>query len=309
MKIILVPDSASRKSRCLKNRNMILAALVFTVAIPLAGAVGAYKLGASHATFEPGPDQLRLAYVQKTLEISRHELKEAERAVEQQFDMLGRELGHAQARMQRLDAIGKRLTSMASLDADEFNFDSEPGVGGPAGAVSGEQSAEELTAALDALLYTIERKQDELEILETLLMDRDLQNRQHPNGWPVQDGWISSGFGYRNDPFSGKRAFHSGVDIASQSGVPIEAVAAGVVTTSKVKPGYGVTVEINHGKGYLTRYAHALEAHVKAGDRVEKGDVIATVGSTGRSTGAHLHFEVLRDGESVNPRKYLRASL
>jgi murein DD-endopeptidase MepM/ murein hydrolase activator NlpD len=140
-------------------------------------------------------------------------------------------------------------------------------------------------------------------------MDRDLQSKQYPKGRPVQDGWISSGFGYRNDPFNGKRAFHSGVDIAAKSGAPIKVVAAGVVTTSKVEPGYGVTVEVNHGKGYSTRYAHVLESKVKAGERVERGDVIATVGSTGRSTGAHLHFEVLRNGESVNPRKYLRASL
>lgn len=308
MKIILVPDSASRKSRCLKNRNMVLAVLVFAVAIPVAGAVGAYSLGKSRATYEPGPGQLRLAYVQNSLESSQHDLREAERAVEQQLDMLGRRLGQVQARMQRLDALGKRLTSMAALEVDEFNFDTDPGMGGPARATD-EQSATELMAALDSLQHTIDEKQDELEILEALLMDRHLQSKQHPNGWPVEDGWISSGYGYRNDPFSGKRAFHSGVDIASKTGVPIEAVAAGVVTTSKVKKGYGVTVEINHGKGYSTRYAHALEAKVQVGDRVEKGDVVAIVGSTGRSTGAHLHFEVLRDGETVNPRKYLRASL
>ncbi len=309
MKIILVPDSASRNSRCVKTRNMVLAALVFSVVIPVASAIGAYQLGVSQISYQPDREQLRLAYVQKTLENSQLDLKEAERAVEQQLDLLGRRLGHAQARMQRLDALGKRLTSMASLETDEFNFDSEPGMGGPAGALTGEQDATELITALNTLQYTIGRKKDELQILEALLMDRDLQSKQYPKGRPVQDGWISSGFGYRNDPFNGKRAFHSGVDIAAKSGVPIKVVAAGVVTTSKVEPGYGVTVEVNHGKGYSTRYAHVLESKVKAGERVERGDVIATVGSTGRSTGAHLHFEVLRNGESVNPRKYLRASL
>jgi len=310
MKIILVPDSASRKSRCLKNRSLLFAVLVFAFVIPVTGAIGAYQFGMSQAARPPGPGQLSLAHVQKTLENSRHELTEAERAVEQQLDTLGRRLGQVQARMQRLDALGKRLISMASLESDEFNFDTEPAMGGPAPApVADDQSATELMSALDSLQSRISAKRDELEVLEALLMDRDLQSRQHPNGWPVKDGWISSGFGYRNDPFSGKRAFHSGVDIASTTGVPIKAVAAGVVTTARSKPGYGVTVEINHGKGYSTRYAHALEATVKVGDRVRKGDVVAMVGSTGRSTGAHLHFEVLRDGESVNPRKYLRASL
>ena len=307
MKIILVPDSASRKSRCLKNRSMIFTVLVFAFVIPITGAIGAYQLGMSQAARPPGPAQLRLAHVQKTLQNSRHDLNEAERAVEQQLDTLGRRLGQVQARMQRLDALGKRLTSMAALETDEFNFDDSPAMGGPA-PVMNDQSATELMSALDSLQSTISAKSDELEVLEALLMDRDLQSRQHPNGWPVKDGWISSGFGYRNDPFSGKRAFHSGVDIASTAGEPIKAVAAGVVTTARTKPGYGVTVEINHGKGYSTRYAHALEARVKVGDRVRKGDVVATVGSTGRSTGAHLHFEVLRDEESVNPRKYLRAS-
>jgi murein DD-endopeptidase MepM/ murein hydrolase activator NlpD len=308
MKIILVPDSASRKSRCLKNRSMVLAILVFAFLIPIAGAIGAYKLGESQANYQPGPGQLRLAYVQKTLENSRQDLKDAERAVEQQLDTLGRRLGKVQARVQRLDALGKRLTSMAELETSEFNFDTDPGMGGPA-PVMDEQPVTELMAALDSLQHAVDMKKDELEILEALLIDRNLQINQHPNGWPVQDGWLSSGFGYRNDPFSGKRAFHSGVDIASKTGVPIKVVAAGVVTTARTKPGYGVTVEINHGKGYSTRYAHALEAMVKVGDRVEKGDVVATVGNTGRSTGAHLHFEVLRDGESVNPRKYLRASM
>ena len=309
MKIILVPESASRISRCIKTRNIIFAAIMATVVIPVAGGIGAYKLGVSQTARDPGPDQLRLAYVQKTLANSQLDLKEAERAVEQQLDILGRRLGHAQARKQRLDELGKRLTSMASLDSDEFDFDAEPALGGPAGDVESDHSAIELMSALNSLQYTISRKKDELEILEALLMDRDLQSKQHPNGWPVHGGWISSGFGYRNDPFNGKRAFHSGVDIASKSGMPIKAVAAGVVTTAKVKSGYGVTVEINHGKGYSTRYAHAREALVAVGDRVDKGDVIATVGSTGRSTGDHLHFEVLRDGKAENPRKYLRSSL
>ena len=198
---------------------------------------------------------------------------------------------------------------MASLDLEEFDFDLEPAIGGPSTSPVQDQTAQELVAALDALERSVQDKQGELEILETLLMDHELHSKQFPHGWPVKDGWVSSKYGYRIDPFSGKRSFHTGVDIATKSGVPIHAVAAGVVTVSREKPGYGVMVEVNHGNGYVTRYAHALAANVVTGDRVEKGDVVAVVGSTGRATGAHLHFEVLHDGKAVNPLKYIRASL
>lgn len=309
MQIILVPGSASRKSRCLKTRNLILGILIIAVVVPITSAISAYKLGVSQATYQPDSQQLRLAYVQTTLENNQRELKDAGRVVEQQLDTLGRRLGQMQARMSRLNALGKRLTSMANLEADEFNFDAEPAMGGPVNASASDQTAADLIAALDTLGRKIRNKKEELEILEVLLMDRELHSKQFPNGSPLKDGWLSSGYGYRNDPFTGKRAFHNGVDIAAKPGLPIEAIATGVVTASRVKPGYGVTVEINHGNGYTTRYAHAKVAKVKTGERVEKGDVVAIVGNTGRSTGTHLHFEVLRDGKAVNPRKYLRASL
>lgn len=309
MQIILVPNNASRRSRCLRSKSFWTIVLGFTIVVPVAIALGAYRFGVSQATYEPSPQQLRLAYVQTSLENSKRQLREAERGVEQQLVAIGQRVGQIQAHMSRLNALGKRLTEMAMLGSDELNFDSVPAMGGPLSIPSGDETAADLVAALDALESSVLDKRDELEILEALLMHRDLLSKQFPNGWPVQNGWISSGFGYRNDPFSGKRAFHAGVDIAGKSGAPIKAVASGVVIASEVKPGYGVTVEINHGGGYVTRYAHALAAMVEAGDRVEKGDVIAVVGSTGRSTGAHLHFEVLRHGKAANPRKYLRASL
>lgn len=309
MQIILVPSNASRRSRCLRSKSFWTIVLGFTVIVPIAIAVGAYRFGVSKAIYQPSPQQLRLAYVQTSLENSQHQLREAERGVEHQLDTIGQRLGQIQAHMARVNALGKRITQMASLESDEFDFDAVPAMGGPMSAPSSDQTAADLVAALDYLESNVLEKREELEILEALLMDRDLQSKQFPNGWPVQDGWISSRFGYRNDPFSGKRAFHAGVDIASKSGTPIKAVASGVVIASEIKPGYGVTVEINHGGGYVTRYAHALAAMVEAGDRVEKEDVIAVVGSTGRSTGAHLHFEVLRHGKAANPRKYLRASL
>ena len=308
MQIILVPGNANRRSRCLTKKGFALL-MVLAVGIPVLVGIGAYRFGVSYATYQPSAEQLRLAYVQTTLENGQRQVQQAERGVEKQLDTLGRRLGHVQAHLLRLNALGRRLTDMASLDPDEFNFDIEPAVGGPSNSFVQDQGAADLIAALDALERSVQDKRGELEILETLLMDHELHSKQFPHGWPVRDGWISSGYGYRNDPFSGKRSFHTGVDIATKPGAPIHAVAAGVVTVSSARSGYGVMVEINHGKGYITRYAHALKADVETGDRVKKGDVVAIVGSTGRSTGAHLHFEVLRDSKAVNPLKYIRASL
>ena len=307
MQLILVPGNASRQSCCL-TRKGFAALVTCAFFLLIMTGVGSYYFGMISAAYEPNAKQLRLAYVQTSLEKGQAELQQAERNVEQQLDTFGRRLGHVQAHMSRLNALGKRLTDMAGLETDEFSFDSDPAIGGPV-ETGEDQTATDLIVALEALERNVMDKNDELEILESLLVDYDLHSKQFPHGWPINDGWISSGYGYRNDPFSGKRTFHAGVDIASKPGAPIHAVAAGVVTVAKDKPGYGLVVEINHGKGYVTRYAHALSTIVKTGDRVEKGDIVAVVGSTGRSTGAHLHFEVLRDGKAVNPLKYIRASL
>lgn len=309
MQIILVPGSARRRARCLNAGSVVLAIVTFLVVVPVAVSLAGYRYGVSQATYEPSPEQLRLAYVQTNLENSRREIGEIENAVEQQLDTLGIRLGQLQVHMSRVNAVGKRLADMASLETEEFDFDLEPGVGGPASDLSHHQTPAELVSLLESLERSVDAKREEMEILEILLMDRELHARHFPHGWPVEEGWISSGFGYRNDPFTGKRAFHAGVDIAGKTGLPIMAVADGVVTVSATKSGYGVMVEVNHGKGYVTRYAHALVSMVEVGDRVKKGDIIAVMGSTGRSTGAHVHFEVSRDGKVVNPRKYIRASL
>ena len=307
MQLILVPGNASRQSRCLSRKGfVVLVVIAFTILFGT--GIGSYYFGASNAIYKPSAKQLRLAYVQTSLEKGQTHLEQVEHNVEQQLDTFGRRIGQIQAHMSRLNALGKRLTDMADLETAEFNFDSNPALGGPSHEGQ-HQTANDLIAALDELERSVLNKSDQLSVLENLLTDYDLHSSQFPHGWPVSDGWISSGYGYRNDPFSGERAFHQGVDIASEKGAPIRAVAAGVVTVSGARAGYGLMVEVNHGKGYVTRYAHALVTMVKTGDRVEKGDVLAVVGSTGRSTGAHLHFEVLLDGKAVDPLKYIRASL
>ena len=210
--------------------------------------------------------------------------------------------------MIRLDAVGRRLTEMAEIDASEFNFDSEPALGGPEEPmVAGSNVAvPEVVGAMTALGYQLDNREAQLDVLESVLAHQNLKERVYPQGRPVKSGWLSSYFGKRTDPFTGKPANHTGIDFAGKLGAEIVAVADGVVTWSGNRYGYGVMVEINHGNGYSTRYAHNSENLVGVGDEVKKGQIVALMGETGRATGPNLHFEVLQNGRRVNPVKFIR---
>lgn len=217
-------------------------------------------------------------------------------------------LGQVSAHVIRLDALGDRLTRMAGLEEGEFNFDNSPAQGGPeiaAGDVV-DESFPELINSLERLATQIEDREQQLTVLENLLMNRNLHDQVMPAGRPITKGWLSSYFGVRTDPFTGKRARHYGLDFAGAMGSDVVAVAAGVVTYSGPRYGYGNMVEINHGNGFVTRYAHAEDLLVAVGEVIKKGQVIALMGSSGRSTGPHVHFEVLQNGKVVNPLKYIR---
>lgn len=216
-------------------------------------------------------------------------------------------LGQLNAHMIRLDALGDRLTRMAGLDEGEFNFENPPAQGGP--EMPDDIEAESLPALLselDALSARIENRSQQLTVLENLLMNRNLQDQVMPAGRPIRKGWLSSYFGVRTDPFTGKRARHYGLDFAGAEGSDVIAVGAGVVTFAGPRYGYGNMVEINHGNGFVTRYAHNKEILVEVGEVVKKGQVISLMGSSGRSTGPHVHFEVLQNGRVVNPLQYIR---
>lgn len=219
-------------------------------------------------------------------------------------------LGSLQAHVIRLDAVGRRLVDMAGLDKGEFDFNNPPAQGGPE-VVSVLEPAEiklpGLLQSVDALDRQLEDRGQQFNVLESFFMNRNLLDAVLPAGRPVQNGWVSSFFGFRADPFTGRRAHHDGIDIAGRQGDAIEVVAAGIVSYSGQRAGYGNLVEINHGNGYVTRYGHNAINLVKEGDKVEKGQVVAMMGSTGRSTGPHVHFEVVRNGKIVNPIKYLSA--
>ena len=224
------------------------------------------------------------------------------------LDAFALRIAQMNARVIRLDALGRRLTDMADIDDGEFNFDAQPALGGPEepAATGSNVAVPDVLEAMSSLDDQLDSREAQLWVLEGVLMNENLRERVYPQGRPVSAGWISSYFGKRTDPFTGKPANHTGIDFAGKMGQEIEAVADGVVTWSGDRYGYGIMVEINHGNGYATRYAHNSENLVAVGDEVKKGQVVGLMGETGRATGPNLHFEVLKNGRRVNPVNFIR---
>ena len=229
---------------------------------------------------------------------------------DRQLLSLGTTLAEMEARMVRLDAMGQRLTDLAGLDDGEFDFRGLPGLGGPLDVGSGDSDAEthpvSLTGEMNNLQTRIADREYQLELLAALLANRQLEVETYLSGRPTNKGWLSSYFGWRKDPFNGKKSWHQGVDFAGKLGSDVIAVASGVVTWSGDRDGYGNMIEISHGGGYSTRYAHNKKNLARVGDIVKKGQVIARMGSSGRSTGPHVHFEVHKHGRPVDPARYVR---
>jgi murein DD-endopeptidase MepM/ murein hydrolase activator NlpD len=238
------------------------------------------------------------------------QVKQISEQAQSQIAALTLRMAELQARLVRLDALGEHLTAVANLDEGEFDFSQAPALGGPESGPMGDPYAQpDFISLIDQLSQQIDSREQQLAMLDELLVKRKLQDDIFIAGRPVRSGWMSSRFGRRTDPFSGRVAYHSGVDFAAKEGTEIIAVGAGVVTTSADRQSYGYMVEINHGGGLVTRYAHNKKNLVNVGDVVKKGQVIALVGSTGRSTGPHVHFEVHKNGRAVDPATYIhRAS-
>lgn len=222
------------------------------------------------------------------------------------LDALTFRLGQMQAQLMRVNALGERLVNQADFDTAEFDFDQSPAMGGPhEGAAAESINVRDFMAILEGVSSELEDRERKLAMLETFLQNEDLQSRLTPSGRPIDSGWLSSKFGKRTDPFSGKQEYHHGVDFAGKEGSDVIAVGDGVVSWAGERSGYGNLVEINHGNGYVTRYGHNKKFLVTEGDKVAKGQAIALMGSTGRSTGPHVHFEVLRNNQRVNPARFL----
>lgn len=238
--------------------------------------------------------------------VQKERLNIAKRESETHVDALTTKVGLLQAHINRIDALGNMLVSMAGLDADEFSFDSVPGIGGPNASSDGEAQVNmEIDAVLARLNAEIDNREYQLRVLNDLLIDKKLEQETRPQGRPVIRGWISSFFGKRTSPFSGKIETHRGVDFAGKAGNDVVSVAGGVVTHASEQGGYGFLVEVDHGNGYITRYGHNQMVLVQVGEAIKRGQVIAKLGSTGRSTGPHVHFEVIKDGARIDPMKFI----
>lgn len=301
MNIILVSRRHGR------SRTISLSALVFLAFLVIGALIVSVTLAARWLDGEAVTimDQRAVNQWKQRLVSQETELARTRSYTEEQIRALTVRLAELQSRLTRLDALGERLVDVAELDDGEFDFAVPPAVGGPETTDAGDYTPPDFVSALDELSTLISNREQQLAVLDSLLGDRKIQSATFVAGRPIERGWMSSRFGYRNDPFNGKVAWHDGVDFAGKDGSNIVAVAAGVVTWASDRYGYGNLVEVNHGNGYITRYAHAKEILVSVGDVIKKGDVIALMGSTGRSTGPHVHFEVLLRNKSVDPAKYI----
>jgi murein DD-endopeptidase MepM/ murein hydrolase activator NlpD len=235
------------------------------------------------------------------------EMQKQQAYLQASLQAMAAQVGQMQAQMQRLDALGGRLAKITGMNPTEFSFNKPAAQGGPLiTSSSSEILVGDLQRQLDSLTRVVSDRGDKLSALQTMLMQNQLSQKLLPSVAPVKEGWYSSNFGWRVDPFNGQSAMHEGVDYVVPEGTPIYASAGGVVSYADNHPSYGNMVEIEHGNDIITRYAHASKLLVKVGQVVRRGEKIAEVGSTGRSTGNHLHFEVRYKGSAQNPVRFLK---
>ncbi|MCK5873138.1 MAG: M23 family metallopeptidase [Alcanivoracaceae bacterium] len=282
------------------------AGALMLVVLPVSVGIGAYYI--SHYIHQPLFSADVAQRWHDDVRGQQEQLFVLQREADEEVRALTLRLADMQARLLRLDALGERLLDVAGIRADEFDFSSAPALGGPEALGDTSDLAYAPPAFVDALgelAATLERREEQLNILEGLMNNRRQEREASLSGRPVQRGWLSSRFGRRTDPFSGRLAQHKGVDFAGKEGTDVVATGAGVVTFSGERWGYGNMVEINHGNGLTTRYGHLRDFLVSTGDIVRAGEPVATLGSTGRSTGPHVHYEVLRHGQHINPEPFL----
>jgi murein DD-endopeptidase MepM/ murein hydrolase activator NlpD len=275
-----------------------------------AGFAACVVASATMAIWIASPGRQTLAQVKtmrRQIAAQKAELQQVRSNAQQDISRMAIRLGELQADSARLDALGQRLVATGKLDPAEFDFNEPPGLGGPEQAVQPARSLPyDLSVSMQQLAQRFDTQQTQLGVLQSLLTDRQVDADAIPSGMPIKDGYITSPFGERIDPFTGRESFHPGLDIGAYRGEHVHAVAAGVVTYAGWRTGYGKVVEIDDGDGYMTRYAHNSKLQVHVGEHVDAGQVISDAGSTGRSTGPHVHFEVWHNGKVVNPIAYVR---
>ena len=264
-----------------------------------------------------GLNYLSLQYVDKinspslrsfVMSVQQEEYKKNQQYLRDNLNAMAIKMGQMQARLLRIDSVGKRLTELSGIEPQEFIFDQIPGGQGGAAstALSQDISFSEFHDQVEDLSRKLDDRLGKLETLDLILRQDRLEKEMRPTNMPVDVKWYSSSFGPRIDPFTGKRAYHKGIDFVAEIGAPIKAAAGGVVVYSARHPEYGNMVSVDHGNDLVSRYAHASKRLVKVGQVVKQGEKIAEVGSTGRSTGPHLHFEVRHKGRALNPSRFLK---
>ncbi|HDZ56616.1 MAG TPA: hypothetical protein ENI17_13835 [Pseudomonas xinjiangensis] len=304
MNIIILTDRHGAAKALTISTPWVALGLIMVLAMPVAAAFFTW-----HAL---APDESLQASIVNHDELWQETLKEYEadasskEEAQAQLQHMTQQLARLQTRLTRLDALGERLTELADFSDGEFDFNTEPGMGGPElRKESLLNEGPDLQSVIDRLTARIDNRTQQLRLLEDLMLDRQTDANALLDYLPVKEGYISSSFGRRTDPITGRMSMHTGIDFAAPSGTPIYAVGAGVVTFSARNGAYGNMVEITHGDGFKTRYAHAKTLKVAKGDLVQKGQEIAMVGTTGRSTGPHLHLEIYRNGMAVNPARHI----
>ena len=299
MKIILLREKGRSHAFRVSRQTACIGTVALVAGLMLAGSFMVERLSRDSIDAETVVEwRSRLGDQHKEVEQLRLISKAQSQAV-------GRQMAQMQARLLRMEALGARVTEVADLDEGEFSFSDPAPQGGPSVATQADLEWVELQSGLDDLAAGLKARENELEILESMLRDKDYRRMRVVAGRPVTWGWMSSKYGKRVDPFSGKMAWHAGVDFAGKDGSDVIAVASGVVTHASKRYGYGLMVEVTHGDGYVTRYGHHANVLVELGDIVKKGQVIGKMGSSGRSTGPHVHFEVLKNGKHVDPARYV----
>ena len=306
MKFIIVNQKNGKSRHMSANRLIMGIAIASLLGLPTAIGYVSYREGLKEA----GMTSDIVAKWKEALQEQVVAIEAARTEARENLEASALRLAQLQARIVRLDALGDRISNIANLDEGEFDFSQPPALGGPAsGEMGAAYSTPDFMEAMGRLADDIENRGNQLSILETLLVDRKIQSDVFLAGRPVQKGWMSSRFGRRTDPINGRLAWHNGVDFAAKDGSDVITVAAGVVVYAGPRSGFGKMVEINHGGGFTSRYGHHKELLVKVGDIVKKGQVVGTMGSSGRSTGPHVHFEVFKNGRVVDPSSYIhRAS-
>jgi lysostaphin len=302
--ILLHPRLTHARSVTLTRRHLLLI-LFFLFATMVAGTALLSYLLYRNAAVLPSPLRDMVA-VSNPNDDSRKD-----QFVKENLGLMARKLGEMQAQMMRLDALGERVQGLAGVKPTEFNFRETPARGGPEVSMDGHVghalTMSEFQHLLDTMAADLDRRADYMNVVESALMADGIRARMLPTSQPVNVAYNSSSFGWRLDPFTGRTAMHEGIDFPAPVGTPIVAAAGGVVTVAKFHPQYGNLLEIDHGNDLTTRYAHTSRILVHVGDIVRRGQHVADVGTTGRSTGPHLHFEVRIRGVAQDPRKFLEA--